>query len=264
MTPRSRSLRWFPAVLVGAFLALSASPAAGALTATEVRIIDRAATVRVVVSFSGGPLAGLARQVDTLDPQIADRRAVVRVNATGITSTAGPRRGAGVRAVIARRPGNVVVLLTQHVGQRGRFKFVSYRASVPRNVLVIDLWKATTRAAATIRDDGCLRLTGQRSGPGLVAARGLELEPIFENNVVISLRAAGRGGATIALKPLIATGGVFLPDFSGFAKPGRWGGGLTHSVGTPARVMLEAWSTSAKDGSLDCLVQTPVVLQPPA
>ena len=57
--------------------------------------------------------------------------------------------------------------------------------------------------------------------------------------------------------------GVFLPDFSGYASPGRWGGSMpVPAASHGARAMLEAWSSSAKDGSLECLVQTPVRVAP--
>jgi hypothetical protein len=248
------------AVLLCLLVLSAASQAEAALEATDVRVQGHDAKVRVIVEFQGAPpLTGLERQVDALDRAVADGRAVVRVNATGITTSAAPASGAGVTARVAQRPGNIVVLLDAPVN---RFKFVSYRASVSRNVLVIDLWRATTRRAATILDDGCLSLTGWRGGRGAARARGLELLPLFESNLVLSLRAAGAGDTTIALRPVTATGGTFLPDFSGFATPGRWRGTLPYTVSSPRRAMLEAWSASAKDGSLDCLVQVPVVIRP--
>jgi hypothetical protein len=92
--------------------------------------------------------------------------------------------------------------------------------------------------------------------------RGLELRPLFEHTVVASLRAEGAGGSTLALNPLTASGFRFRPDFSGYLRPGRFAGPIPVTVTAPLRVMLEAWSTSAKDGSLECLVQTPVLLRP--
>jgi hypothetical protein len=77
---------------------------------------------------------------------------------------------------------------------------------------------------------------------------------------VLTLR--GAGGVPVAGKPLTATEGVFRPDFSGYAVPGRWGGSMPYSVSSQRRAMLEAWASSAKDGSLLCLVQTPVLLSP--
>ena len=252
--------RRVPALVVVAALVGLGAPAAalGALTATHVTVTGRAASERVVVAFAGGTLTGLARQVDTPDPGPANGRATVRVNATGITSTAAAVTRNGVHVRIVRRPGNIVVLLD---GVPDRFKFVSYRVSGARDRLVIHLWRANTRRAATIIDDGCLRLTAWRGGSA-PRVRGLELEPLFEHNVVTSLRADDAGAATIALRPRIATGFRFLPDFTGYSRPGRWGGPLPHTLSAPRRAMLEAWSTSAKDGSLECLVQVPVLLRP--
>jgi hypothetical protein len=127
---------------------------------------------------------------------------------------------------------------------------------------VIDLWKATTRRSATIRDDGCLRITRWGGGGGRTSARGRELEPLFEHGLVLSVRLEGAGGATVALTPVTAREGRFRADFSGYSVPGRWSGIVRHSVSGPTRAMLEAWSTSAKDGSLECLVQVPVMLRP--
>jgi hypothetical protein len=105
-------------------------------------------------------------------------------------------------------------------------------------------------------------MTRWSGGRGVATARGRELEPLFERNLVLSLRGDNAGGSTIALRPVTATGGVFRPDFSGFLVPGRWRGSLPYTVAQLRRVMLEAWSASAKDGSLDCLVQVPVLLRP--
>lgn len=235
-------------------------PAAGALRAADLEVVNRAATVRVIIGFVGSPpLTGLANQVDALDPDPADGRAVVRVNARGITTTVSPVSNAGVTARIGQRRGSIVIVID---GAPGRFKFVRYRVSVPLSVVVIDLFKATTSRGATVLDDGCLRLVRWSGGRGVAKARGLEREPLFERSLVLSLRGENAGGSTIALKPITATGGVFRPDFSGFLVPGRWRGSLPYTIAQRRRVMLEAWVGSAKDGSLECLVQVPVLLRP--
>ena len=143
------------------------------------------------------------------------------------------------------------------VAAPGRFKFLEYNVSVPRNVLVIDLWKASAAAAAKVLDDGCLRLSswsghGQRPGPGPRAAAALRARP----GAVAS--APGAGGSTLAERPLVATEGTFLPDFSGYAVPPDAGAAAPTIPGLPRRAMLEAWAASAKDGSLECLVQVPI------
>ena len=182
----------------------------------------------------------------------------MRINATGITDRGGAgHAGAGVRARVAQRPGNLLVLLD---APAGTLKFVSYNVSVPRNVLVIDLWKVTTAPGARILSDGCLRMTSWSAAGARAKAKGRELQPLFEHGLVLTLR--GAGGVPVAEKPLTATEGVFRPDFSGYAVPGRWGGSMPYSVASQRRAMLEAWSSSAKDGSLVCLVQTPVLLRP--
>jgi hypothetical protein len=239
--------------------AVVAPSAAAQLTATDLRVASDAARVRVIVDFAGARLTGLARQVDAVDPRISDGRGIVRVNATGISSGATPASGAGVTARVIRRPGSILVRVE---GAAGRFKFLQYRVSVPRNVLIVDLWKATAARAATVLDDGCLRLTSWSGADGRARARGLELEPLFEHGLVLSARAPGAGGATLVERPLVATGGVFRPDFSGYLVPGRWGGRTPPAPGLPRRAMLEAWAASAKDGSLECLVQVPIQLIP--
>lgn len=246
------------AALAGAALAPSA---AAQLTATDLRITGDAARVRVVVDFAGARLTGLGRQVDAPDPSPADGRGLVRINATGITSAAAPARGGGgVVAAVRRRAGSIVVVVS---GPPGRFKFLGYRVSVPRNVVVIDLWEATASRAATVLDDGCLRLTRWSGAGGRVRARGLELQPLFERGLVLSARAPGDAFATLRERPLVATGGVPRPDFSGYSSPGRWRGATARiGGGLPRRVMLEAWTASAKDGSLECLVQVPVRVVP--
>ncbi len=233
--------------------------AIAALQVESVRVTSAPATIRVFVQFTGDPpLTGLERQTDTLDPQPLDGRAVVRVNATGIRTGPAPTAAAaaGLQVRISQRPGNLVILLDSAAN---RLKFVSYRVSVPRNLLIIDLWRVTTAGAARVLDDRCLRMTRWTSLGARATARGLERVPLFEHGLVLTLR--GAGGAVIAEKPLIATEGTFRPDFSGYSTPGTWRGSMPYSVGTVRRAMLEAWSASAKDGSLDCLVQTPVILR---
>jgi hypothetical protein len=252
------------AAAAGAIVAAAPSAATAALTATGVSLAGRPAFEQVVVPFAGGTLTGLERQTDATDPAVADGRAVVRVNGRGITARPVTRTRGGVTARLVRRTGSVLVVLDTPTSA---FKFVSYGVDGSRTRLVIRLWRATVSPAARVLDDGCLRLTSW-NGHGGARASGRELRPLFEHALVLSLRAAGAGGATLAETPLTATEGTFLPDFSGYATPGRWTGRLRVTLGSPGgtppglRAMLEAWSTSAKDGSLECLVQTPVILRP--
>lgn len=254
-----------PLVLaVGLGASVLPSTAGAALTAQSLSLDRRPAYEQVVVAFRGGPLTGLESQVDAVDPDVADGRAVVRVSGRGITARRVTASRAGVTARLVRRPGSVRVVLEV---TPGRMKFVSYRVDGSHTRLVIRLWRATISPAARILDDGCLRMTSWSGRHGAKAA-GLELSPLFEHGLVLSLRRANSGGTTLAETSVTAREGTFRPDFSGYVVPGRWSGririSLTSPSGGPAAVpaMLEAWSTSAKDGSLDCLVQTPVVLRP--
>lgn len=249
--------RFLTTAIVGTGALVFPGLAVAALRADDVRVVSTPAKVRVLVEFSGGPpLTGLERQTDTLDPQPLDGRAVVRVNATGITTGVAPTTAAGLTVRVSQRPGNLVILLDSGAN---RLKFVSYRVSVPRNLLIIDLWRVTTAGAARVLDDRCLRMTSWSTSGGRARARGLELRPLFEHGLVTTLR--GANGSTIAEKPFTATEGTFLPDFSGYATPGTWKASMPYAVASRRRAMLETWSASAKDGSLDCLVQTPVILR---
>jgi hypothetical protein len=258
-SPTARPLALAGALLAAGLLAALAPRAAAQLTATDLRVASNAKVVRVIVDFAGARLTGLARQVDAIDPQIADGRGVVRINATGITSGATPASGAGVTARIVRRPGSILLRIQ---GAQGRFKFLQYKVSVPRNVLIIDLWKATADRAATVLSDGCLQITNWTGTNGRARARGLELQPLFEHGLVLSFRAPGVGGSTLGERPITATEGTFLPDFSGYAIAGRWMGATPPIPGIPRRGILEAWAASAKDGSLECLVQVPIRVVP--
>jgi len=260
---RNRSRRRLAALAAVTLTSGLAVPATGlgALTATGVALSGRPAYEQVVVTFSGGTLSGLARQVDALDPAIGDGRAVVRVNGRGITAAPVSATRGGVRARLARRPGSILVLLD---APPGPFKFVSYAVDGSHRHLVVRLWRATTSSAARILDDGCLRLT-RWSGHRGATITGLEREPLFEHGLVLSLRRANAGATTVFERPVTAVAGTFRPDFSGYATPGHWSGRLTPTaaaLGPAAPAMLEAWSTSAKDGALECLVQTPVIATP--
>jgi hypothetical protein len=200
----------------------------------------------------------LARQVDAPDPDPLDRLGVVRINAAGISSGAAPVKKAGVEARVIRLPGRLLVRMESDTRS---LKFLQYQVSVPRNVVVIDLWKVTSAAGARVLSDGCLKMSSWSAAGGRAKASGLELQPLFEHGLVLTLR--GSDGSPISERPLTATEGVFKPDFSGYASPGHWSGSMpVPAAAHGARAMLEAWSSSAKDGSLECLVQTPVRVAP--
>ena len=89
---------------------------------------------------------------------------------------------------------------------------------------------------------GCLVLGRHAVGGGLATAAGRERD-LFEHSFVVRLR--GAGGGVVARRIVTATG----PWSVRFRYRAR------HQPGT-----LEAVALSAKDGSLDCLVQVRVRL----
>jgi hypothetical protein len=255
-----RASRIVAAALAGSAVSLLVPALAqGALRADRLTIANTPAKVRVVVHFTGSPpLTGLERQVDAPDPDPIDGRSSVRINATGISTSAAQVTGSGVTAQVVGRPGRIVVRMRSDANE---LKFLQYKVSVPRNVVVIDLWKVTSSARARVLNDGCLKMTSWSARNSRAKAKGLELQPLFEHGLVLTLR--GSDGSAISERPLTATEGVFKPDFSGYSSPGRWSGSMpVPAASHGARAMLEAWSSSAKDGSLECLVQTPVRVAP--
>lgn len=248
-------------LVVPALLAAGAASAVAAHKAapTGVHVGQHPAFTRVVVDLpAGAALAGGETGVEATDASPLDGRAAVRARTTGGRPAAAEVRRAGVHVRVRRNPSGFTVLAD---ARRGTLKFVSYRSGRNGRRLVIDLWRNTTAGSARILSDGCLRIDAWSTTATSAKARGRELRPLFEHGLVLSLRREAPGPTTIAEKPLIATEGTFLPDFSGYLIPGTWSGRLTFaSSAAPRRAMLEAWSASAKDGSLDCLVQTPVVI----
>jgi hypothetical protein len=246
-------------VLAGMAVAVPVALAGGTAVG-DIRVVDRAATVRVVVAVTGGTVSAREGSVQAIDPEPGDGRAVIEIAGASIAAPGTVASGSGVRVRLAASPEGARIVLD---GARRAFKFVSYRASGRGDRLIIDLWKGTgARRDMRVLDDGCLRLTRWRPGNGLARLAGRELTPIFEHNVVLSVRDAQ--GRRVGLRAVTATEGTFKPDFSGYLTPGRWSGTVSYTVPEPRRGMLEAWSASARDGALDCLVQVPVMLRPAA
>lgn len=234
------------ATLAAAALLLAPALAHGALRADRVRVVDGPGRVRVLVHLAGAPPpAGMRRAAEVVDPRPLDGRASVRVTAPGITAAAGAATSAGVIARVVGAPGSVVVRMT---ARPRSLKFVRLRVSTPRGLLIIDLMKVTTRIGARILDDGCLSLRSWSARGGRAAATGRERGPLPQHGFLLTVR--GRDGMAIAERSLTAT-------------RGSWAGAVR--IPGPAagsRAMLEAWTTSARDGSLQCLVQTPVIIRP--
>ena len=226
-----------------ALASLCVAPAANAtvnLTGVSMRVGDHPAFTRVVVTFTDGDLQRF--EPSTLDPSPADGAALVEVAHAGVRAEAPAAAGYGVRAALVQ--GRDAVRLRLRTAP-GRFKYVGYRVLAGPERLVVDLWKSAPPPAAT-RSDGCLRLVTWSMAPGRVVLTGKELRPLFEHNVVARLRNAT--GRQVLVRPMTAVNG-------------RWAGSFRYRVAADGPGTLEAASMSAKDGSLECLVQAPVTLR---
>lgn len=265
--PVARPIR--RALIGGAALALLASLAPASMAApkhaaSSITISQRPAVVKIAIVLPAGTDVGApSSDVEATDAAPLDGRTVLKVTSPGLAVRSQNATGAGITVRLRPRPGGATILVTS---RRKALKFVSYGRPNGRRV-VVEMWRNTTAAGARILNDGCLKLTRWATTPGIATARGRELQPLFEHGLVLSLRREGPGRTLIAETPVTATEGVFKADFSGYRIPGRWNGSLPFTLvpdpgTTRTRAMLEAWSSSAKDGSLDCLVQTPVILRP--
>jgi hypothetical protein len=219
--------------------------ASAALTATQIRIGNHPAFVRVVVDFSGGTLH--ANDVESPDPAPFDGRARVRVTNPGITTSAGALRERGVRARVVQGSGAVLLRLT---ARKHRFKYLEHGVLHGPERLVVDLWKARPpRAAAefpTAPQGGCLSIDNLNAFPGNVAASGTE-NNLFEHMFQANVR--NRRGRVVGTRPVSANGG-------------HWHRHVSFGVGAPQAGTFEVVDLSEHDGSLACIAQVRVALEP--
>ena len=229
----------FRALLTGAGAAPQAS---AALTAREIRIGDHPGFVRVVVDFTGGRVE--PGEVVASDPNpFADGFVRLPLTRRGVRTTADPVREHGVFARIAQTSGRrITIRLT---GADRRFKYVGYVAQHTPERLVIDLFKArppTPAAEITRGRGGCLRLTDHTVTRDRVIAEGRERN-LFEHSLVVRLRR---------------TGGRIHRQKAETAFQRRWSTDFAYPPARRQTGTLEAVALSAKDGTLDCLVQVRV------
>ena len=235
---------------VAALLALLAVPgsvwAAAGLRADAVRVGSRPGLVRVVVEFRGSGTLQLGEVHLQRAPRLYRAgRARVVVRTPGARGDLGPVTRRGVRVRVRRRDGALRVSLGTAAR---RFKALQERVLHDPERLVLDLWRASppTRAA-TVRNDGCLALDTVSVAPGRVRASGRALRRLFENNLVVEVR--GPGGRVVGGRPVTAV-------------RGRWNRTVPYRVDHAVRGTVEAAVYSAKDGSLECLVQVAARLRP--
>ena len=234
---------------VAAVVALAgAGQAQAALTATEIRIGNHPAFVRVVVDFTDGRLRN--PDLMALDPMLfADGRSTVEISRPGIDTDAAPRAAFGVRARLVQ--GTNRILLRMSYDSR-RFKYLGYAIFRSPERLVVDLWRARPPVSAavftTAPQGGCLTLDSWSVGAGTAQATGTE-SGIFENMFSLGLR--GVGGRAVR-----TVGVTSSPS-------GNWSRTFSYSVAMQQAGTLEAVDFSAKDGSLICIAQVRVTLRPP-
>ena len=226
-------------------VAMAVTPAAEAgpapLTATQIRIANHPGVIRVVVDFTGGRVQ--AGEVVASDPN-PFRDGFVRLPLTrpGVRTTAAPVSAHGVIARIAQGTGRITIRLS---GADRRFKYVGYFALHAPERLVLDLYKSrppSEAAEITRGRGGCLTLGEHAVGRRRLTASGRERD-LFEHSFAVVLRR--RDGRIHKLRGITAFDRRWSTTFR-FPQ-------ITRQTGT-----LEAVATSAKDGTLDCLVHTRV------
>ena len=221
--------------------AVLAPPASAVLTAREIRIGHHPGFVRVVIGFTGGRVE--PGEVVATDPNpFPDGFVRLPLTRAGVRTTADPVRGEGVFARIAQGSGKITIRLT---GDDRRFKYVGYFAQHTPERLVLDLYKArppSDAAEITRGRGGCLRLTDHAVTRRQVDAEGRERN-LFEHSLVVRLRRSG--GRVHRQKAETAFQRMWTTRFD--YPPAR------RQTGT-----LEAVAFSAKDGTLDCIVQVRV------
>ena len=229
------------ALLVTMAVAPAAQAGPAPLTATDIRIANHPGFIRVVVDFTGARVQ--AGEVVASDPN-PFRDGFVRLPLTrpGVQTTAAPVREHGVLARIAQGSGRIAISLS---GADRRFKYVGYFALHAPERLVLDLYKSRppSEAAEITRGRGrCLTLGEHTVGRRRVTAAGRERD-LFEHSFAVALRR--RDGRIHKLRGITAFDRRWSTTFR-YAQVAR-------QTGT-----LEAVSTSAKDGTLDCLVHARV------
>lgn len=199
--------------------------------ATDVRIGDHPAFVRVVVDFNRSVPAG---QVGF--DQLLARRADVHV--TGAGTSKGTTGGQGDGVSVALQPGTQALHITASWTHTKRFKYLSY-AVVTGNRLAIDLWKSVpARGANPIHTCSGLRLSSWSADGKAVVVKGHE-RGVFEHQFQVVVRDAN--GKVLGRK--VVRG------------PGRWTAKVPYHVASSRPGTIEAVSYSPKDGSLACLAQ---------
>jgi hypothetical protein len=153
----------------------------------------------------------------------------------------------GVAVRVLQRSGFIVVTLN---ARRHRFKYLEHSVLHSPERLVIDLWKARPpRPAAEFPvapQGGCLTIDNFAASPGRVTANGAEND-LFEHMFQANVRNQKR--RVVGTRPVTATSG-------------HWYRTVPYDVGGAQPGTFEAVDLSEQDGSLVCIAQVRVALEP--
>lgn len=228
---------------LAAVLLVAAPSTATAITATDARIAQHPGFVRVVVDFTGGTLN--VNDADATDPSPSDGTARVVVRRTGIGTVGIDEAARGVRVRVTKGTNALVIRLDSALRA---LKYLRISGLHGPERLVLDLYSAKPpSAAAEIRTGrlNCLRLTSiTPDGRGL-RVRGVERD-LFEGSFLLRVRDAS--GRVVGSRVVTARGAFNLR--------------VAYRVTRAGTGTVEGVAASAKDGSLACLVQARVGLNP--
>jgi hypothetical protein len=221
-----------------AVCALPASAAAAPPTATAITVTERPGLVRAAIAFTGERF--LLGEIVASDPDpFVDGEVRLPLRHTGVRTVAQPASAEGITVAIAQQANRITIRLA---GAPRRFKYVHYRTTGDPQRLLVDLYESAPPApAAEIRVGAgrCLTLRRGRIEGRQLRARGRERQ-LFEHALAVTLR--GADGRVKAQRAVQAARGRWRARFRIPALPAQQG-------------TLEAVAFSAKDGTLDCLVQ---------
>jgi len=231
-------------ILPAAAVALAAcgllAPAAEAAppTATAIAVTERPGLVRATIAFTGERF--LLGEIVASDPDPFDDGEVrLPLRHPGVRTVAAPVTAEGVTVQNAQQANRISIRLR---GTERRFKYVHYRAARSPQRLVVDLYEsAPPGPAAEIRvgEGRCLTLRRAGIEGRRLRAAGRERR-LFEHALAVGLR--GEDGRVEAQRAVQAARGRWRARFRIPELPRQTG-------------TLEAVAFSAKDGTLDCLVQ---------
>ncbi len=231
---------------LAAILAASApGSAAASLTVSGGHIGTQPGFTRVVVDLTGGAFE--INEADATDPSPSDGLARVEIRHAAIAVRAFDLFGHGVRMRVSRpAAGRAAIVLSSAAGA---FKYMRVSGLHAPQRLVIDLYRAAPPAvAAEVRSapNRCLVLRSIRRSGRVLLVRGVERD-LFEGTFQLVVRDAR--GRVVGRRTITARGA--------WRKGVGYRGVKSRQAGT-----VEAVASSAKDGSLACLVQRRVSLVP--